>query len=48
MIFQAALRPHVLFFGAFAAGGGQKVELPENWNELCEKYPGNLPTYLDY
>lgn len=42
-------------WGMAYLGGGdhggpicQKVELPENWNELCEKYPGNLPTYLDY
>ena len=42
-------------WGMAYLGGGdhggpicQGVALPKDWDELCEKYPGNLPTYLDY
>lgn len=42
-------------WGMCYLGGGdhggpicEKVDLPENWDSLCEEYPGTLPQYVDY
>ena len=26
----------------------KKVELPKEWDVLCERYPGTMPEYLEY
>ena len=42
-------------WGMCYLGGGdhggpicEKVDLPKNWDSLCEKYPGAMPEYVDY
>ena len=42
-------------WGMCYLGGGdhggpicEKVDLPKNWDSLCEKYPGARPEYVDY
>ncbi|MCD7768902.1 MAG: hypothetical protein LUH36_02110 [Oscillospiraceae bacterium] len=42
-------------WGMCYLGGGdhggpvcQKIDLPSNWEELTQKYPGNMPKYIDY
>lgn len=42
-------------WGMCYLGGGdhggpicKKVDLPKNWDSLCEKYPGAMPEYVDY
>jgi hypothetical protein len=42
-------------WGMCYLGGGdhggpicEKAELPKAWDELCKKYPGTMPEYVDY
>ena len=42
-------------WGMCYLGGGdhggpvcKKVELPKEWDVLCERYPGTMPEYLEY
>jgi len=40
--------------GPYLGGGDhggpvcKKVELPKEWDVLCERYPGTMPEYLEY